>query len=100
VAGRDGPDRLQDVLLRGAFQQVPTGTGPHRGENRLVVVEHCEHENGALGRGGRESARRLHAVHVRHPYIHHHHRRPNQNGFPDRLGTRRRLTDQFDALQR
>ena len=42
-------DRAHDLVLVGALEQVAPGAGAHRGEDRVVVVEHGQHEDATCG---------------------------------------------------
>jgi hypothetical protein len=45
LAGADGLDRALDLLAACALEQVPARAGPHRGEHRLVVLHHRQHQH-------------------------------------------------------
>ena len=46
---RDRGDRPDDAVRRAPFEHVPDRPGPHRGEQRLVVVEHRQHQHAVCG---------------------------------------------------
>ena len=54
----DGADRAQDLGLVGALEQVAARAGPHRGEDRVVVLEHRQHQHADV-RARRPTMRRV-----------------------------------------
>jgi hypothetical protein len=65
----DGPD---DLVPFGALDQVAASSGPHRGEQRLVVVEHGEHQDGGAWAAGGDLAGGLDAAGAGHVQVHQH----------------------------
>jgi hypothetical protein len=54
-----------------ALQQVAARAGAHRGEDRVVVLEHRQHEHPDVGAARDDLARRLDAVQLGHLDVHH-----------------------------
>ena len=51
----DGSDGSEDPVPGGPFDEIPAGSGRHRGEHGLVVLQHRQHQYGDLWRFDRES---------------------------------------------
>ena len=100
LARRDGPDRPHELDPLGTLEQVAAGTGAHRGEHRLVVVVHRQHEDGHVRRRIDDPARRLDAVDARHVHVHQHHVGLRDRDRRDDLVAARRLADNLDVVRR
>ncbi len=66
LAPGDGGDPAEDLLLRRTLDQVAAGTGPHRGEHRVVVLVHGQDQHRDRRRHPGDLAGRLEPVHARH----------------------------------
>src|SRR6266511_645487 len=62
LAAGDRPDRLHELLLAGAFEDIPAGAGLHRGKHRVIVVVHRQHQHPNLWVGLHDLPGRLHSV--------------------------------------
>jgi len=69
-AAHGSPDGTQYLGLIGAFQDIPTRSGPHRGKDRIVVFEHRQDDDADIWIGVENPLRSLDAVQARHLNIH------------------------------
>jgi len=78
-------DCLEQLVAIGAFEQVAARPGAHRGEDRIVVVQHREHQDRQPRSILEDSPRRLHAAHAGQPEIHQHEIGPEPPHHLDRV---------------
>ena len=79
----------------GAFEHVAVRPGAHRGEDRLVVLEHREHQYGGIRGRLEDTSRRLDTGHPRHVEVHQDHIGPQLQRSSDGLFAVGRLSDQL-----
>ena len=74
LAGRDRPDRRQQLLRPGVLEQEAAGAGAQRGEHVLVEVERRQddHPRGRVAAALDQQPRRRDAVEPRHADVHQH----------------------------
>src|SRR6185437_1125312 len=84
--GAGALDGGADLLLVGALEQVTAGAGAQRGEDRVVVVEHGQHEHLDVRTVRHDATGGLDAVQPRHVQVHDDHVRLGLPGQLDGLG--------------
>jgi len=70
-AAADGVDGADDFLLLRTLEDVAASSCPHGGEDRLIVLEHGQDQNGHLGRLRGQPAGCFDPILTRHPDVHH-----------------------------
>ena len=93
VARRHGPHRPDELGSLGALEQVAPRAGLDRGEDRVVVVGHRQHEHRDVGGGVHDPAGRLDPIHAGHRQVHQDDVRMECRDLADGLGSRRRFAN-------
>jgi hypothetical protein len=70
LAAHDGPDRTQDLGLEGAFQEVASRPGLQGGEDRVLILEHADDEDGYVGARPQYATRGFYASYSWHAQVH------------------------------
>ncbi len=99
LAADDGPDRVGDLVLLGALEQVAAGAGLHRGEHGGVLVVHRQHQHRGLGHRLADPPGRLDPVEAGHPDVHQHDVRLGQLGLADRGLAVLGLADHLEVVE-
>jgi hypothetical protein len=88
----------QDVGAVGALHEVPDRAGPDRGEHRVVVLEHGQHQHRDGRPAGDDLPGGLGAVQAGQLQVHDHHVGSEQHRLPDRLGAVTGLAGHLDVV--
>src|SRR6266511_2735026 len=70
LAGGDGADRSDDLVLLSALDEIAGSAGAHGGEHGVVVFEHGQHEDPGGGYGAQDRAGGVDAVGGGHVQVH------------------------------
>ena len=98
VAGRNDPDRVDELGRLDVLQQEAARAGPHRRIDVLVEVERRQYQDACPRSGFDEPPCRLDPVEVRHAHVHEDHVRVELPRQLDPLLAVRRLADELEVV--